>query len=246
VPARTPIAPPANAPLELAQPFLLIISIISLKCIEVGAVSRNFRAPEGMIMKPLRRTLIALLVVLACAGMNFAQGEGAPNPLRPQRIDRPREPVTIRYEKSKDETVVYLNPMLISDEEYFASAYLLTTHNLFMQSYFIYPGKKPSPPQSVVMTFVSLKHGERYYQKERGLSFNVDGDPVEIGEAQLVQFQMMEDKVMKESVSIEVPYDKFMRVANAKKVRMKLGKTEWDLKKQHLKSLRDYASRAQP
>lgn len=196
-------------------------------------------------MKILMRTVIIVVLVLACGGISFAQGERAPSPLAPQPIKEPHQRISIKYEKSTDETVVQLNPILVSDEEYFASAYLLTVHNLFMQAYFTYPGKTPSAPASVIMSFVSLKHGERFYQKDRNLSFTVDGALLEIGEAQVIQFQAMGDNVLKEVLSIAVPYDNFMRLANAKKIKMKLGKTEWDLKKKHLKALSELASRTQ-
>lgn len=189
---------------------------------------------------------MAAAIVLACASLSFGQGEGAPNPIAPQRITEPDKPVSVRYEKSKDETVVQLNPTLVSDEEYFASAYLLTVHNLFMQAYYTYPGKTASAPSSVIMSFVSLKHGQRYYQKDRKLSFIVDNAPLEIGEAELTQFQAMGDNVLKEILSIAVPYDKFTRLANAKKIKMKLGSTEWDLRKKHLKAFSELASRARP
>jgi hypothetical protein len=197
-------------------------------------------------MKMLARTLVTTAMVLACLGISFGQGERAPSPIAPQHIDEPREPVSSKYEKSKDLTVVQLNPVLVSDEEYFASAYLLTVHNLFMQAYFTYPGKTPQTPPSVVLTFVSLKHAQRYYQKERNLSFIVDGAPLEIGKTQVVQFQAMQDNVLKEILAIEVHYEKLKRIANAKKVKMKLGQTEWDLKKKHLKALHDFVGRAQP
>lgn len=197
-------------------------------------------------MKTLTRALVTIAIVLACLGISFAQGERAPSPIAPQHIDDPREMVSTKYEKSKDVTVVQLNPVLVSDEEYFASAYLLTVHNLFMQAYFTYPGKTPQAPPAVVMTFVSLKHAQRFYQKERNLSFIVDGTPLEIGEAQIVQFQAMQDNVLKEILAVEVPYDKLKSLASAKKLKMKLGQTEWDLKKKHLKALRDFANRAQP
>ena len=200
---------------------------------------------KGIFMKALIRLLVPTAIVLACLGTSYAQGERAPNPIAPQHIDDPREFISTKYDKSKDATVVQLNPILVSDEEYFASAYLLTVHNLFMQAYFVYQGKTPSAPPSVVMTFVSLKHAQRYYQKDRNLSFTVDGAPLDIGEAQLVQFQAMGDNVLKEILSIEVPYDKFKSIANAKKLKMKLGKTEWDLKKKQLKALRDLAGRMQ-
>ena len=197
-------------------------------------------------MKTVPRTLMTVVLILTCAGMSYAQGERAPSPLAPQPIKDPDKLISVKYEKSKDETVVQLNPMLVSDEEYFASAYLLTVHNLFMQAYFTYPGKTASAPASVTMAFVSLKHGKRYYQKERNLSFTVDGTLLEIGEAQLIQFQAMQDNVLKEILAITVPYDKFLRLSAAKKVKMKLGETEWDLKKKHLKAFSDLARRAQP
>jgi hypothetical protein len=114
-----------------------------------------------------------------------------------------------------------------------------------MQAYFTYPGKTPQAPPSVVMTFVSLKHAQRYYQKERNLSFVADGTQLEIGEAQMVQFQAMQDNVLKEIVAIEVPFDKLKTIASASKVKMKLGQTEWELKKKQLKALRDFVRRAE-
>jgi hypothetical protein len=197
-------------------------------------------------MKTLIQILVVAVLILASMEVNFAQGEKAPSPIRPQHIDLPKETISIKYEKAKDETVVQMNPMLVSEDEYFASAYLLTVHNLIMQGYFTYPGKAPKAPSSVYITFLSLKHAERFYQKDRHLSFIVDGSRLEIGEAQLIQFQAMGDNVLKEVLAIEIPYEKFMSLVNAKKVKMILGPTEWELKKNHLKAFHDFASRMQP
>jgi hypothetical protein len=48
------------------------------------------------------------------------------------------------------------------------------------------------------------------------------------------------------ALEMTIPYQQFLSLANAKRVKMKLGEVDFDLNKDHLEAIRDLASRTAP
>ena len=112
-------------------------------------------------------------------------------------------------------------------------------HGVALTAFYTYQGKVPSKPQSIIIA-IEVESTQPKYEKERSLSMNLDGDVLNLG--------LMDRAVhltnlgfTREDLSVPVSYEQFMKITNAKKVKLSLGTNKFTLTVCHLDSLRKLA-----
>jgi hypothetical protein len=126
----------------------------------------------------------------------------------------------------------------------------LPAENLKMTAYFTYSGKTFVKPESVVLAFLSLVQGDAKYRDTDDVTVQLDGQSLNLGKLRVVDrridtnMQMNNVHYWREALEVSVKTAEFVRIANAGKVTVQLGKTHFDLTAAHMKPLRTLAKRA--
>jgi hypothetical protein len=199
-------------------------------------------------MKHHRQVIVSLAVVLTCAAQGLAQGAGP----APPRLLAHDGKIETSYDEVKDTTTVRLNPMQVYGEALASSNYAGDDGARFYAS-FTYPGRTSSaPPKRVLITLISTSEDWKYKDSLK-LTASVDGKHLKIGpleHAPSFTVKAPADSISADSVSQEIaislPYKTFLRIANGKKVRIRMGPREFKLEENHLEALRDLAGRMHP
>jgi len=164
--------------------------------------------------------------------------------------------VKILYDKTKDETTESTRIMTVIEligtlEGRFPEGTRnLPAENLKMTAYFTYSGKTFVKPESVVLAFLSLVQGDAKYRDTDDVTIQLDGQSLNLGKLRVVDrridtnMQMNNVHYWREALEVSVKTAEFVRIANAGKVTVQLGKTHFDLTAAHMKPLRTLAKRA--
>src|SRR6185369_12748466 len=164
--------------------------------------------------------------------------------------------VKILYDKTKDETTESTRIMTVIEligtlEGRFPEGTRnLPAENLKMTAYFTYSGKTFVKPESVVLAFLSLVQGDAKYRDTDDVTIQLDGQSLNLGKLHVVDrridtnMQMNNVHYWREALEVSVKTAEFVRIANAGKVTVQLGKTHFDLTAAHMKPLRTLAKRA--
>jgi len=164
--------------------------------------------------------------------------------------------VKILYDKTKDETTESTRIMTVIEligtlEGRFPEGTRnLPAENLKMTAYFTYSGKTFVKPESVVLAFLSLVQGDAKYRDTDDVTVQLDGQSLNLGKLRVVDrridtnMQMNNVHYWREALEVSVKTAEFVRIANAGKVTVQLGKTHFDLTAAHMKSLRTLAKRS--
>jgi hypothetical protein len=120
-----------------------------------------------------------------------------------------------------------------------------------MYIHLAFPGKTPSVPRSVAFTFISQDITPRY-NVNRHLVAEVDGGKVDLGEATLEQSRGENysfnkeppngEFYVKEILSVVVPFETFLQLSQAKKLKLKLNKVDIPFSPCGIESLQNLAS----
>jgi len=155
--------------------------------------------------------------------------------------------VTAIYDTRQDATVVRFGPMHIIN---FSSLQgevgnLNEEGELRLSAFFTYKGKTFVKPESVALIFLSINRPDNRWELSRQKDFEIKADD---GHWKSPNVAIVDSKkgnnIFVESLGVSVPCEIFAKVANAKKVKMRLGDRNFDLGKEHLGPLRDLAGRA--
>ena len=112
-----------------------------------------------------------------------------------------------------------------------------------MSASYTFPGKIFSRPESVRVVFAAFSKGK--YKTKNDYMVKADGELLFQGKAEYQQQQLTtlnkdRDKTYEERLTLVIPLDLFIRLANAKKVQLKIGPTDFDLsgeQRERLKAL---------
>lgn len=161
-------------------------------------------------------------------------------PLRPvaQEIDRSSKEssVSVDYDKFRNETTVAASALPTSATH--ESSGLPT---IFITVGFSYRGKKlKAQPRTMFVTVNSLL-GFMVFERLNSFIALVDGKRV-----RLKQLERTYTGPRRESLSGEIPYQTFLRIANAKKVEMQVEHIDFELLDESLMALRELAARSKP
>ncbi len=163
--------------------------------------------------------------------------------------------VRTTYDKAKDETTESTRIMtvieLISTLEgrFPEGTRNLPAETLRMTAYYSYSGRTFVRPQSVVLAFLSLVQGDAKYRDTDEVTVQIDGQSLNLGKLRVVDrridtnMQLNNLSYWRETLEVSVKTPEFLRIANAEKVTVQLGKTHFDLTAEHMKPLRALAKR---
>jgi hypothetical protein len=192
-----------------------------------------------------------LLGLFSLSGL--AQGALTPPAKRNFKYDGK---IVSTYDKEKDRTIVLIQLMDVKDVEDPRPVWEDSPtkprqqDKLGFTMFFDYPGTTLATPKfvSVGFTYLALEPGQ---YGDHTLTAKVDGERITLGKMQVLRTQEVivrtaYKRYTRRALELVIPYEQFLRLANAKKVKMKLGNTDFDLSKDHLEAVRDLASRTVP
>lgn len=113
-----------------------------------------------------------------------------------------------------------------------------TSGSILLTAWFASPGESVIAPTSVTLRFHTFS-AKRTYINDRSLKIYVDGQELLSAETKLDDAHQYPSGGISVDLSHSMPYELFLRVAEAKKVKMKLGPTGFELKEDALAALRD-------
>lgn len=163
--------------------------------------------------------------------------------------------VKIAYDKTKNETTESIRLMTVVERPGTIEARFpegtrnLPSETLRMTAYFSYSGKTFVTPESVMLGFLSLVQGDAKYRDTDEVTVRVDGQSLNLGKLRVVDrgidthIQLNNVSYWRETLELSVKTPEFLRIANARKVTVQLGKTEFNLSDEHIKPLRALAKR---
>jgi hypothetical protein len=199
-------------------------------------------------MTTSRRSLRLPALVIACAVAGLAQGVGP----QPRKVFAQSWKIETSYDQTKDTTTVGLAPMQVYGEPLGSAKYMGGDEARFYAS-FTYHGQALSArPERVLVSLISTS-GDWKYTDFRKLTASVDGKRLKLGplvRAPSFTVSAPSDLSVNDStrqeIAVSLPYGTFLRIANGKKVRIRMGPREFRLEESHLEALRDLVSRMAP
>jgi hypothetical protein len=198
-----------------------------------------------------RTLVISLSAALLLSLTPTRAQEGGPPPIPKRKFNHHAEIVSV-YDKAADNTSVVLQWYPVNDESKRSARPF--PPNVKIRVGFGYAGKtlKAAPP-SVRFDIGADHEGESYFKgKEMPELFAlVDGEQIGLGKTLLERSKTTVGIVAPWQTTVETltatfTYQGLLRIANAKKVRLKAGALEFELGERQLEALRDLASRMTP
>ena len=195
-------------------------------------------------MKNFAKIILGFSLLLACAQVGFPQEQSQVLPPNPNF--KHKRKLTQIYDPSSDQTRIRLEPMGIHSA---GTSGMDPVLSISMGALFTFPGKTVATPQEVKLGFflhtsivpskyqVTVKADDEVLLKD---SYPITskqnfGRDVASGRTMyLIDLEAL------------IPYEKFLRMVNARKVKVKVSGIGDDLSKEDMESLRDFASRMQP
>lgn len=189
-----------------------------------------------------------LALIITCATPGLAQHGGPPQ----QSVSAHRGQIETSYDPAKDTTIVRLHPMQVYGEPLASSNYAGGAEARFYAS-FTHPGPASSArPERMLISLISTT-GDWKYTDFRKLSAIVDGKRLNLGALEFApRFTVNApananaDDNIRQEIAVSLPRRTFLRIANGKEVRIRMGPREFKLGGTHLEALRDLASRMAP
>ena len=178
---------------------------------------------------------------------------GLPQPnTTPQDISTHNGRVEKSYDQLKEITTVRLNPMQVYGEPLASSDYIGGDEASFNAS-FTYSGRTlRAQPKRVLLSLTSTSQDWKYTDF-RKLTALIDGKRLDLGPLEHVpsftvnaSANVDSDDYISQGIAISLTYKTFLRIANGKKVHIRMGPREFELGKNHLEALRDLATRMVP
>jgi hypothetical protein len=151
------------------------------------------------------------------------------------------------YDKAKDQTLVMMQWYGVRED-------LSADDVLFINAGFAYPGRVLTALPMAVKFGIQTRHGGVSFFKGKEapeLVAIVDGERISLGKTSLEKSKTLTTIERPRQLTYETFYAEFtyaglLRLADAKKVTLKVSQLEYDLEERHLEALRDLASRMAP
>jgi hypothetical protein len=204
-------------------------------------------------VKFLIKLLHASILLCLCTTVGLAQSALTPPPKRDYKYDGK---IVSTYDKSKDQTIVLIQLMPVKDVEDPRDILDDTPSKprredyLHLTMFFAYPGVQLATPQNVSIGFTYMAFEPQMYG-DHLLTAKIDGQRITLGKMQVLRTQEVivrnaYKRYTRRALELVIPYEQLLRIANAKKVKMKIGDFEFSLSRDHLEAVRDLASRTVP
>lgn len=203
------------------------------------------------------KRLLSGMICFSCLLMSVLLIHAQDNALRPipkRKFNHHAEIVSV-YDKATDRTSVVMQWYGATEEPKLVGLNLTEPPKIRIRSGFGYPGHVlKSTPASLELDVWTQYEGESQYKKAKEmpeLIAIVDGEQISLGKTKLEQSKTMvgifgPGQTTIETLAAAFTYQGLLRLANAKKVKMKVGQIEFELKENLLEALRDLASRMVP
>src|SRR6266511_2182855 len=195
-------------------------------------------------MRNHMRFVLTLAIVTTWATFGLPQDGNT----TPQRIFTHDREIETSYDQVKEITTVRLNPMQVYGEPLASSNYIGGDEARFNAS-FTYPGRTlRAQPKRVLFSLVSTSEDWKYTDS-RKLTALVDGKRLKLGPQEHVPSFTVNafanantGDYISQGIAVSLPYKTFLRIANGKKVQIRMGPREFGLEKNHLEALRSLAT----
>ena len=163
--------------------------------------------------------------------------------------------VKIAYDQPKNETTESIRIMTVIQRlgtfegRFPEGTRNLPSETLQMTAYFSYSGRTFVKPESVMLGFLSVVQGDAKYRDTDEVTVQVDGQSLNLGKLRVVDrridtnIQLNNVSYWRETLELSLKTPEFLGIANARKVRVQLGRTHFDLAGEHMKPLRALAKR---
>ena len=153
--------------------------------------------------------------------------------------------IASRHDPSSGKTTVVLNPYVVH-----VSSGSLSPDTVSVMCGFSYAGRAlTGPPETIEFhIIVDQRRGWQFEkEKERKLSFTIDGERVEVGDMRVVKSRhyVIPGAINRyeEQLYIPLTYEGMLKIASGKRVSMNVGQQNVKLENDHLEALRDLVSR---
>jgi len=199
-------------------------------------------------MKNHIRFVLTLAVITTWATFGLPQDANT----TPQRTFTHNGEIETSYDQVKEITTVQLKPMQVYGEPLTSPHYIGGDEASFNAS-FTYSGRTlRAQPKRVLFSLTSTSQDWKYTDF-RKLTALVDGKHLTLGPLEQVPSFTVNasgnansDDYVSQGIAISLTYKTFLRIANGKKVQIRMGPREFKLEKNHLEALRYLATRMVP
>jgi len=185
----------------------------------------------------MKKTTLALLLVIASSLCAHAQDSAFPEK---------DKKVTSVYNDKTDTTVVRFGPMhVINFKTGSPFSYANEDGELRLSGFFTYKGRTLIKPESIGLVFTSVNVLSSRWElsKQKDVEITTDGGHWNIPDVKVLNSQK-DTSLIFESLGVAIPCEVFVKIANAKKAKVRLGDRQFDLVKEHFGALRDLAAHA--
>ena len=144
--------------------------------------------------------------------------------------------IEVLFDEKKNETTIRLNEMKIFESE---------SETLSIIVVGSFEGKKQTGSPSELLFVLNASSKQRRYQIEPQITVTADGEVIRT--RQMKNYGARNDKgQIIEPLLTMMPYEIVVKMANAKKVTLKIGTTDYEMTANNLEALRDVVSRLAP
>jgi hypothetical protein len=134
--------------------------------------------------------------------------------------------VSDKYDRFKDITIISTSKMLVRGKR-----------SIRAYAEYNYAGKNQTKPEKVTLYFYVSASRPLFREDDLELNFLVDDKRVSLGKMRLAEEEKTRTLV-KQTISISMPYETFEQIANGKKVEFQIGTLEYKLTDVHLEAFR--------
>jgi hypothetical protein len=165
-----------------------------------------------------------------------------------QRVLTQNGKIESSYDQVKEMTTVVLNSMQLYGEPVASSSYIGGDEARFSAS-FTYSGRKlRAKPKRVLFSLISTSQDWKYTDFPT-LSASVDGKRLKLGPLEHTPSFVVNasanadyDDYISQGTAVSLPHKTFLRIANGRKVQIRMGPREFELSENHLQALRELAT----
>lgn len=136
-----------------------------------------------------------------------------------------------KYDRFKDRTVVSTSKMRIKGKKRSIRTY----------AEYDFAGKTQTKPENIILYFYGSATSPIFREDNLELNFLVDGKRVSIGKMDFVDEEKRKT-IIRQTVSVSIPYETFNQIVNGKKVEFQIGNLEYTLTDEHLEAFRKFLS----
>jgi hypothetical protein len=127
---------------------------------------------------------------------------------------------------------------------------VVSDERLDLSMYFTYPGQTLATPEWVGIGIASAIYDPKQYG-DYTLTIVRDNQAMNVGKMTVhdrgeIRYDARRPTVKVQLLEASMPYEQFLSMANAKKVKLRIGHKEFPLDRQNLEAIRDLASRTVP